>query len=204
MFLISQSERTSKRLIKWPDIMRYITTFLLIPVIFLSIQTLNAQPRETTGEFSIETEPMAYILGGAGATASYQAGGWSYSIEAFGGLTIPESLHGNKGFGTSLRGVELQVERFLTGQEGFYIGPEIGVSNLEVTHKPSSSSENKRGYSVGVRVGYQWETGLGDLYLTPVGGMSYSLSSRDIQIEGETFESNPVTPWATIGIGWSF
>lgn len=88
--------------------------------------------------------------------------------------------------------------------EGFYIGPEVGLSNLEVTHKLSGDSKNKIGYSVGLRGGYHWNTGVGNLYITPVGGISYSLNAEDIQIQGETFESGSVTPWATIGMGWRF
>lgn len=117
---------------------------------------------------------------------------------------MPESLHGNDGFGTSLKGLELQVERFLSGVKGFYIGPEIGISNLKVTDKQGNVSKNKTGYSVGIRGGYHWITGLGNLYITPVGGVSYSLNPEDIHIQGETFESGAVSPWATIGIGWSF
>lgn len=108
----------------------------------------------------------------------YQHGSWSYSIEVFGELTVPESLHGNEGFKSSLKGIELQAERFLTGTDGFYVGPEVGISNLKVTHKPTNGSESKTGFSVGLRGGYHWNTALGNLYVTPVGGLSYSLKPK--------------------------
>lgn len=173
-------------------------------MITLSSQNIKAQQQDRVKKLSIETEPISFILGGAGMTGSYQYKSWIYSIEAFGGLTVPESLHGNEGFGTSLKGIELQVERFLTGTEGFYIGPEIGISSLEVTYKQDDISKSKTGYSVGIRGGYHWNTGLGNLYATPVGGLSYSLNAEDIRIQGETFESGAVSPWATVGLGWSF
>lgn len=182
--------------------MRSTVITLVIALIVIVTQPLNAQDK--VQQVSIETEPMAYILGGAGITGSYQHGPWSYSIEAFGELTVPESLHGNQGFRAELTGLELQVERFLKGTEGFYIGPEIGISNLKVTHKPSNSRQNHTGYSIGLRGGYHWNTELGNLYITPVAGLSYSLNPKYFQIQAETFESGPVTPWATVGIGWSF
>jgi hypothetical protein len=184
------------------NVMRAFIITIVTVLITLAAKPMNAQDR--VRQIGIETEPMAYILGGAGATASYQHSRWTYSIEAFGELTVPESLHGNQGFESSLKGIELQVERFLTGTKGFYLGPEVGISNLEITHKPSKNSQTKTGFSVGLRAGYHWNTGLGNLYLSPVGGLSYALNSEDIQIQNEKFENESVTPWAKVGIGWSF
>lgn len=182
--------------------MKYLTTLFISLLIALTSEPLNAQ--EKVQVFSIEAEPVAYILGGAGITGSYQHGPWIYSIEAFGGLTVPESLHGNEGFETSLRGLEPQVERFLNGTDGFFAGPEVGVSRLQVTRKSTGIRETHTNYAVGFRSGYHWNTGLGNLYLSPVLGISYALNSDDIQIGNGTFESGPVTPFATVGIGWSF
>lgn len=181
---------------------RAISTFLLALFVFFSMPTANAQGIKK--EFSIETEPMAYILGGVGMTGSYQYGSWTYSIEAFGELTIPELLHGNQGFEARLVGIEVQIERFLNGTDGFFLGPEIGISKLEVVHKSSDEEKAHTGYSVGLRGGYHWETGLENLYVSPVAGVGYSLNAEDIKIQNQTFESGDFTPWATIGIGWSF
>lgn len=182
--------------------MRTSTLILLSLLIVMASQNIHAQPNDS--RFSIETEPVAFILGGAGATIGLQNGPWTYSIEAFGGLTIPESLHGNSGFGTSLRGIEFQAERFLTGRDGFFVGPEIGVSRLKVTRKTTGESETHSNYSVGLRGGYHWNTSLGNLYLSPVAGFSYALNSADVRIQNQTFETAPGTPFATVGIGWSF
>ena len=153
---------------------------------------------------ALEVEPVAYALGGAGGTVAYRYGAWSASIEGF-TLTVPESLHGNVGFESSTAGAELQVERFVgRSPDGFYLGSEVGVSRLEITHQESGATEERFGVSVGARFGYQWRTGLGGLYLSPVAGVSYSLASDDVSVRGETFERTPVTPWATVGIGWQF
>lgn len=179
----------------------FVIAFGLLTIIFTT-QPLHAQER--VQKFSIETEPMAYILGGAGITGSYQFGSWTYSIEAYGELTIPESLHGNEGFSIGLKGVILQAERFITGTEGFYIGPEVGISEAKITLKTTNETKTHTGYSVGLRCGYHWNTGLGNLYLSPVVGLGYTLNDKDIEIANETFESKPFMPWGTVGIGWSF
>lgn len=181
----------------------FMITFALLIVVTLT-QPLHAQNQDKIQKFSIETEPVAYILGGAGITGSYQYGPWTYSIEAYGELTIPESMHGNAGFTTGLKGIILQAERFITGTDGFYIGPEFGIASAEVSLKSTSESKTYTGYSIGLRGGYHWNTGLGNLYLSPVVGLGYTLNNKDIEIAGQTFESGPFMPWGTVGIGWSF
>lgn len=165
---------------------------------------MPAQEERKIRQVSIEVEPIAYILKGAGIHGRYQHGDWRYSLEIF-GLEIPESLHGNDGFDASVLGAELHFERFLSDPpDGFYIGPEIAVSNLKVTHQASQISEEHLQYSAGLRFGYLWYTGLGNLYLSPVGGISFSFNSKDFEISGEEYESGSITPFATVGIGWSF
>lgn len=182
--------------------MRYLASIIVLLFFLSSAETAEAQ--QEVQRFEVEVEPVAYILNGAGVTGAYQRGRWNYSIEVF-GLEIPESLHGDERFGVSTLGAELQAERFFGAPEaGFFAGPEIGVSNLEVTHQASSTRESRMQYSVGLRGGYRWYTGLGDLYLSPVAGLVYTLNSEAIEVEGESFESGSLTPFATVGIGWSF
>lgn len=136
--------------------------------------------------FSIETEPVAYILGGAEITESYQYGPWTYSIETYGEFTVPESQpHGNEVFSTALKGIIQQAERFIAGTDGFYIGPEFGIARAEITLLSTSESNTCTGYSVGLRGGYRWDTSLGNVYLSPVVGLGYTLNVRDIEIANE-------------------
>lgn len=164
----------------------------------------QAEPDGRDWSFAVESEPVAYAFDGAGGTLAYRTGPWTVSLEGF-TLSRPESLHGNEGFESSTSGVQVQLERYLGGgREGFYLGPEIGVSELEVTHRESGITEQRVGTSVGARFGYHWQIGLGGLYLSPVAGISYSLASEDISAGGVTFERTAATPWATVGIGWTF
>lgn len=182
--------------------MQHVTTFLIATALFLVVGASEAQSQDR--HLEVKVEPVAYILGGAGGHVGVQTRTWTYTLEVF-GLEIPESLHGQDAFEASLLGGELHAERFFgETPSGFYAGPEIGVTQLEVSHSASGRSERSVRYSIGVRAGYRWYPGFRGLYFTPVVGLGYTLNGEPIVIENETFESGPVTPWGTVGIGWSF
>lgn len=182
--------------------MRTIASLLTVVLLFSSVGFAQAQSQGRHVE--VKVEPVAYILGGAGGHVGVQSGSWAYTLEVF-GLDIPESMHGNDGFEASLLGAEVHAERFFgDSASGFYVGPEAGVSRLDVTHRASGKKERHVRYSIGVRGGYRWYPGLGDLFLTPVVGLGYTLNDEPIEIGKETFDSGPLSPWGTVGIGWSF
>ncbi len=181
--------------------MRFRSSFLAI-ILFVCAVPTSAQPE--AHHVDLEVEPLAYTFGGAGGHVAVQAGAWKYEVEVF-SLEIPRSLHGNDRFSASPFGAELHFERFFgESPGGFYVGPEVGIVRLDVTHRSSQTSERHLRYSAGVRGGYQWYIGLGNLYVSPVVGLSYTLNGESISIGGDTFESTPLGPWGTVGIGWSF
>lgn len=177
----------------------------IVPFVALPHSAMaQAQRGGTNWSFAVETEPVAYALDGAGGTLAHRTGPWTVSLEGF-ALTMPESLHGNEGFESSTSGVQLQVERFLDGgSDGFYVGPEIGIFELEVTREESGATGGRVGVSAGARVGYHWQTGLGGLYLSPVAGLGYSFGTDDVVVDGASYGRSAVTPWATVGFGWVF
>lgn len=179
------------------------TRAFLLPIVVLLGFTIPAHGQGNVRHVDLEVEPLAYAFGGAGGHVAVQGGDWKYEVEGF-GLEIPESLHGNDGFEASPLGAELHLEHFFGhGPGGFYVGPEVGIVRLDVTHRASGRSKQDIRYSLGVRGGYQWYTGLGNLYVSPVVGASYTLDSETVTIEGGTFESTPIGLWGTVGIGWS-
>lgn len=183
--------------------MKYLITATTF--IFILFNSITVQAQDRSVQFDVEVEPLAYILGGAGIHFGVQPYDWKYTLEIF-GLNIPESLHGNEGFDASVLGAEFHFEYFLTDRSpgGFFAGPEISISRLEVTHHDSGIREDYIQFSAGLRGGYCWYTGLGDLYLSPTAGVVTSLNSKDFEIEGDVYETGPLTPFATVGIGWTF
>jgi hypothetical protein len=96
-------------------------------------------------------------------------------------------------------------ERFLTdAREGLFLGPEVGVSRLEVVCEESGIRQDRVHYSIGLRLGYRRYLGLGNLYLSPVVGLVHSLNARDFEFDQATFEVGSLTPFVTLGIGWTF
>ncbi len=188
--------------------MRLIPSFVAAVILLASVGTAGAQEpaysQDRVRHLDLEVEPLAYAFGGAGGHVAYQRGDWKYEVEAF-GLEIPESLHGNDDFGASLLGAELHFEHYFgAGPGGFYVGPEVGIVRLDLTHRASGRGKTLTRYSVGLRGGYQWYTGLGNLYVSPVLGVSYTLNGDPVNVGGDTFESAPIGPWGTVGLGWSF
>jgi len=184
--------------------MKTLKLYILSSILTLTIMQ-SAFSQERSPHIDIEVEPVAYILNGAGITVSYQPADIRYSLEVF-GLEVPESLHGNEGFDADVLGVEFHAEYFFTeaSPAGFFAGPEVGISNLTVTHRESGISEDHLQFSAGLRAGYRWYTGLGDLYLSPQGGVVFTLNPKDFEIQNEVYESGFLTPFVTVGIGWSF
>lgn len=178
-------------------------TFFLVVALLLAVSG-PAQGQTDVRHVDLEIEPLAYTFGGAGGHVALQNGAWKYEIEVF-GLEIPQSLHGNTRFTARPTGFELHFERFFGERVGgFYLGPEVGLVRLRLNHSPSGRTEYRTRYSVGLRGGYQWYTGLGNIYVSPVVGLSYTLNGEAIEIGGDTFESAPLGPWGTVGLGWSF
>lgn len=179
--------------------------YFLLLVFMPGMPDLN-QPGQnhTHRQIEVEVEPVAYFLGGAGGHLRYFHDSRRISLEVF-GLQIPRSLHGHDAFDASTIGVELHFEYFFgDDRDGWFLGPEIGVSNLEVTHRDTGVYEERTGLSAGVRGGYRWYPGWYDFYFAPVAGLVYSFSNEPVTISGDTFETGPFTPFVTIGIGYSF
>lgn len=104
--------------------MRLSIITLVIVTTMLFSQSVVGQ--DNAHQISIETEPVAYILGGAGITGSYQYDNRAYSIEVFGGLIVPESLHGNKGFEALLGALNYKSNDSFPEQKDFTPDRNLG------------------------------------------------------------------------------
>lgn len=165
--------------------------------------------------------PLAIGVGSAGALASFVAPleAVTLSAAALGGVAIlGRRLFGKRrereaesSNSTDPAGVRPAGAGDRNGEDenedragGFHLGPELALSRLDVTHRESGETAGRLNYSVGLRGGYRWYTGLGGLYFNPVGGLMYTLNAGDIDLADESFETGSLTPFVTVGAGWSF
>ncbi|MEX0662371.1 MAG: hypothetical protein WEA58_02700 [Balneolaceae bacterium] len=181
--------------------LKVILNILILLLLFSS--TTFAQSDINQG-FDIDVDPIAFALNGFSFHGGYITGAYRYDLGVF-GLDIPEWLHGNENFSTSFVGAGWKVDRFLKGYaDGFFAGIDGGISRLTVTHAATDTDKDRLQYMLGIRGGYRWHTGLGNLFVTPWLGLGYVLNAEDIEIEGDVFESSAFTPFPTIHIGWKF
>ena len=73
-----------------------------------------------------------------------------------------------------------------------------------MTHEASGQEVERTPYFVGVRGAYQWDPGRGDLYVSPVARRAYTVSAPALSVDGDRFETGPLTRFLTAGIGWTF
>lgn len=175
-----------------------IITFLISN---FCISTAFTQTRNNSG-FDIDVDPIAYTLNGFSVHGGYINGAYRFDIGFF-GIDLPEWLHGNKEFEASFVGAGWKVDRFFKNlPEGLFAGIEGNISRMNVTHIKSDQDQDHIGYTLGIRSGYRWNTGLGKLFLTPWVGLGYNLNAKDITIDGNTFEASPLQPFLTLHLGW--
>jgi hypothetical protein len=164
---------------------------------------LRAQSPHDRG-FDIDIDPIAFALNGFSFHGGYITGPYRFDLGIF-GLDIPEWLHGNEEFSSSFVGAGWKVDRFFKGYaDGFFAGVDGGISRLNVTHTATNTDKDRLQYMLGIRGGYRWNTGLGNLFVTPWIGLGYVLNAKDIEIDGDLFESSAFTPFPTVHIGWKF
>lgn len=181
----------------------YLTAIIILLSVTHLSTTAVAQPERNSG-FDIDIDPIAYTLNGFSIHGGYTTGAWRFDLGMF-GLDIPEWLHGNENFEASFIGAGWKVDRFFKGHaDGFFAGIEGNISRMDVTHKASNSDKDQVGTSIGIRGGYRWNPGLGKLFVTPWMSLGYNINSKDIVIEGDSFEATDFQLFPTVHIGWAF
>ncbi|MFC3196668.1 hypothetical protein ACFOET_03490 [Parapedobacter deserti] len=179
-----------------------IGTLILISLILFSSKAFAQS--DGHGRFDIDIDPIALALNGFSVHGGYLTGAWRFDLGVF-GLDIPGWAHGNDAFNSSFVGAGWKVDRFFKGlPDGFFVGIDGGIQRLNVAHKATGADLNRIQYLLGVRGGYRWNTGWGNLFITPWLGMGYVLNAKDVEMEGDAFKSSSFTPFPTVHIGWGF
>lgn len=180
------------------------SSFLVLGFLIMFLPLNSAGQSSGQNGFDIEVDPIAYALNGFSVHGGYTTGSWRFDLGIF-GLEFPDWAHDNKAFTSSFIGAGWKADRFLNGEpNGLFIGAEGGITRLEATHQASDTDRSRLNYSLGLRGGYRWNTGLGNVYVTPWLGLGFALNSKDITVDSDTYEAAVFQPFPTIHIGWKF
>lgn len=186
--------------------MKRLTAVLIagsVITVVLSNSPAFAQPSQHAN-FDIEIDPIAYTMNGFSVHGGYHIDRWRIDLGVF-GLEHPDWLHGNDDFTSSFIGAGWKLDRYFNDYaDGWFAGLEGGVMQLEVTHRDIDTEHNRLHYSVGVRGGYRWNTGLGKLYIVPWLGLGVTLNAEDITVNGDVYENSVFQPFPTVHLGWIF
>ena len=184
--------------------MQFIKSFFAITIIMLFFSTNTIGQNEEPKRIDFSVDPVSFFMNGFSIHAGYSKGIWHLDLEAF-SLKVPSSIHGNEGFTAKTSALELKIDRYFNETtNGFFASAGLGISKLKVTETELNKSQSQLEYSAGVRGGYRWDTPLGNLYITPLAGLDIGLDNEDITVGGNTFENDPLQPYATVNIGWYF
>lgn len=181
-------------------------TLITIITAFVVITNLNAQ----TEHFEIEIDPLAYALGGASGHVAFTWKNERIQL-GYGQLTMPENMQNHENVSESFKAVSLKWDYFF-GQEdashGFFAGPTFDYTFLKFEDE-LSNAYNESQLIIGLRGGYKFDLfknskSLSGLYLTPWVGVSALTNSKDIVLNGVSYNRKPITIFPTVHIGWSF
>jgi hypothetical protein len=153
--------------------------------------------------WSIETDPLAFALQGYSLHVAREAGAYRFSAGVF-AADVPEWVHGNEGFESSVRGVGLKLHRYLSpSRSGAFVGAELNSVRTRIERTDLSQAVFRDSVNVGVEAGYRYDLGRG-FYATPWVAVSYDLDAADVPVGDRVFRWRAAGGFAAIHLGYRF
>jgi hypothetical protein len=177
--------------------------FKLVLLLILMLVVIDTKGSIAQG-FEVEADPLAYLLKGWSIHTGYSIESWRFSLGTF-GIDLPESIHGNEGFDSYMKGAGVSSDFFFSRYtEGLFIGANTGFMHFKIKNTDDGATATLIAYNPGLRVGYRWNTGLGRLYVTPWFSLNYILNAKTLNVGNSTYTMNTWQPFPTVHIGWRF
>jgi hypothetical protein len=127
-------------------------------IILLCSHQLLAQETTFKTNYSIELDPIAYVLKGYSFHGIIQPSSHiSFDLGIF-GIEEPEGFSGNDGFKIRQNGFGIKANyHFLEGTtRGLYTGLNIGYATVYATHNTSLAVANGNNITIGAQMGYRF------------------------------------------------
>jgi len=171
-----------------------------------ALATLPAMPAAAAQDgpaWTLETDPLAFALKGYSLHVARESGFYRLSAGVF-AADVPEWVHGNAGFESSVRGVGLKLHYDLSpSRRGAFVGTELSSVRTRIERTDLAQAVSRDSLNVGVEAGYRQELGRG-FYVTPWVALSYDLDAADVPVGDRVFKWRAAGGFAAIHLGYRF
>lgn len=173
---------------------------------------LSAQTSVFKTNYSLELDPIAYVLKGYSFHGILQPSPRiSFDVGIF-GIEEPEGFSGNEGFTIQQRGFGIKANyHFQEGTtRGLYTGFNIGYATADATHKASRATANGNNITVGAQLGYRFflskpKDGIQKgLYIVPWFSYGYVINTKEVVFSNLAYDNSNWLFFPTVHFGYRF
>ncbi|MEP3351468.1 MAG: outer membrane beta-barrel protein [Marinomonas sp.] len=152
--------------------------------------------------FDIEIDPTAYLFSGHSVHFGFGGDNFRFDIGTF-GLEAPEAFHGDENYDLEFEGIGIKLDYLFGNYAGWFVGVEANSNEVTYTRKSTNETVTRQQFSLGPRVGYRIMY-TQNITITPWLGIDLNLEHDDVILDGERFESEAVTFFPAVHLGWRF
>ncbi len=175
---------------------------MIKPTTMTAIGLLCCVIANKASAFDIEIDPSAYVLGGHSLHLGFGNGHYRVDIGTF-GLKVPQALHGDDNYDVEFSGLGVKLDYLFGHYAGWFVGLEAASSDMTYTRTTSNETTLRRQISLGPRFGYRIMYSR-NITITPWLGVAFNLEHEDVILDGERFESEAVSFFPAVHLGWRF
>lgn len=150
----------------------------------------------------IEIDPTAYLFSGHSVHLGFGGDHYRFDIGTF-GLKAPEAFHGDENYDLEFEGVGIKLDYLFGNYAGWFVGVEANSNDVTYTRKSTKESVTRTQISFGPRIGYRIMY-TQNITITPWLGINLNLEHDDVILDGERADSEAVTFFPAVHLGWRF
>jgi hypothetical protein len=192
-------------------------TFTILAITFATIHCLGQGFGVHKTEFSIETDPTAFLMKGYSFHVRVKPASWGKVLLGAGtyGLDFPEMIadlnpdNRDEGWKPRIRTAYAMFGEYYFKEVNnrWFIGEQIGVQNFRVKNdrEQLSGSADFSNVLLMTYFGYSWHPYKGAFYVKPWAGLGYTSKIDGITTVGSLrYDVAPLFPFFTFHLGYTF